>query len=217
MADPKKWTDDPYTNRARKQWFVARSIYKLEEIDTKFWLFGDDVRTVLDIWCAPWSWLQYAAQQINNEQWNMKNTPKIIGFDLKPVKINLQNTYTYQQDITDRAWVKSILDDHHIETFDVIMSDMAPDTIGTSDIDAIRSIWLIEKTLRLYEDYLADDGMFAIKVFMWPWFDELVRDMKEQWWTKHIRIFKPKACRKKSKETYIIKVESRKLKVGSWK
>ena len=62
--------------------------------------------------------------------------------------------------------MQDILGQHQIEQFDVIVSDMAPDTIGKADIDAIRSIGLIEKTLRLYEKYLAPDGKFAIKVFM---------------------------------------------------
>ena len=111
----------------------------------------------------------------------------------------------YQQDISDREGVQKILDDECIEQFDVIVSDMAPDTIGTADIDAIRSMTLIQKTLRIYERYLKAWGKFAIKVFMWPWFDEFVRSMKEQYGTSNIVVFKPKSCRKGSKETYVVK------------
>ena len=273
------WVDDEYTNRARKEWYVARSVYKLAQIDQKYHLFSPEVRTVLDIWCAPGSWLQYVSKKIElrakskelrqdtwrwhrryqkMKEWKMSkwvnvwNMPRstagcskciertkrnwkiekwkqgnvmeyvslgegirgeltfrsrfvVIGFDLKKVEIHLPGVYTYQQDITDRMWVQKILDQHEIQQFDVIISDMAPDTIGKADIDAIRSIGLIEKTLRLYEKYLAPWGKFAIKVFMWPGFDEFVREMKEKYWASNIVVYKPKACRKASKETYVVK------------
>jgi len=197
------WTDDVYTNKARKEGYVARSIYKLEQIDQKYHLFGPDVKTVLDIWCAPGSWLQYISKKIPSPQ--ILQEGEVIGFDLKKVEINLPGVYTYEQDITDIEWVQKVLDEHEIEKFDVIVSDMAPDTIGKADIDAIRSVGLIEKTLRLYEKYLAPWGKFAIKVFMWPGFDEFVREMKNIYWASNIVVYKPKACRKASKETYVMK------------
>lgn len=207
MSDPKKRVDDPYTNRARKEGFLARSVYKLEEIDQKFHLFDSSVTTALDIGCAPWSRLQYISKKLEAKH---KKTggrePVIVWFDLKTVEMQMPYVHAYPQDITDHAAVRSILEFHGIETFDVIVSDMAPDTIGTSDIDAMRSIGLIEKTLRLYEEFLKENGNFAIKVFMGPGFDELVRDLKKQRWASTIRIFKPKACRKESKETYIVRV-----------
>lgn len=128
-----------------------------------------------------------------------------MWFDLKRVMMTLPNTYAYEQDITDRDWVQTKLDDHNIESFDLIVSDMAPDTIGMKDIDALRSVWLIEKTLWIYEKYLVPDGKFAIKVFMWPGFEELVRDLKDMYGQWKIQVFKPKSCRKSSKETYIVK------------
>lgn len=73
---------------------------------------------------------------------------------------------TAVQDVTDREGVAALLAEHHIEQFDVILSDMAPDTIGVADIDALKSVGLLEKTLWLYETYLAPHGKFAIKIFM---------------------------------------------------
>ena len=196
--DPHTRNNDTHTRKARKEGFLARSVYKLEELDEKFRLFDETVNTVLDIWCAPGSWLQYVSSKLQNGQ--------AIGLDIKEVKLNLPYVTTYQQDITDRTWVQNILEQHQIEKFDLIISDMAPDTIWTSDIDAIRSIGLIEKSLWLYEDHLKEWGKFAIKIFMWPWFEEFVRDCKEKRWGKNIRVFKPKSCRKKSKETYVVKI-----------
>ena len=137
-----KWINDPYTNKARDKKLVARSYFKLEEIDKKFELFTSETKTILDIWCAPWSWLQYCSQKVE-ELW--VKDPTIIWFDLKRVIITLPHTYPYQQDITDREWVSKALENHAIESLDLIVSDMAPDTIGMKDIDALRSVWLIEK------------------------------------------------------------------------
>ncbi len=192
--------DDPYTNKARDEGYVARSVYKLEEIDRKYHLIGSSTRTMLDIGCAPGSWLQYLAKRAPK-----KEDVSIIWFDIKPVEVNLPQVSTYQQDITDHGAVASILDEEFIEQFDLIVSDMAPDTWSQADIDAMRSIALIEKTLRIYDRYLAPEGKFAIKIFMWPGFDKFVQEMKKKYGGSNIVVFKPKACRKGSKETYVIK------------
>lgn len=196
--------DDPYTKKARSEWYLARSIYKLEEIDKKCWLFNEDTQYVLDIGCAPGSRLQYIAKTLDARTKKL-DTTCIIWFDLKPVDLVLPNVHAYQQDITDKQAVQNILDIYEIQQCDVIVSDMAPDTLGMADVDAIRSIALIEKTLWIYETYLKPWGTFAIKVFMWPGYDAFVREMKEIRGKKNIIIFKPKSCRKGSKEVYVIK------------
>ena len=94
--------------------------------------------------------MQYIYSKAETE----KHKTQIVGFDLKKVDLSLPGVIAYQQDISDREGVQKILDDECIEQFDVIVSDMAPDTIGTADIDAIRSMTLIQKTLRIYERYL---------------------------------------------------------------
>lgn len=194
--------DDPYTNKARTEGYVARSVYKLEEIDQKYHLFGGSTKTVLDIGCAPGSRLQYASRKLSA---NGKSDLKIIWFDLKPVEVNLPHVHTYVQDVTDREAVGRILEQEGIEKFDVILSDMAPDTWSQSDIDAMRSIALIQKTWWIYENYLAPEGKFAVKIFMGPGFDQFVSWLKQTYGWTNIVLFKPKACRKGSKETYSIK------------
>lgn len=194
--------NEHYTKKAKKEWYLARSAYKLMELDEKYHLL-EDVYTGIDIWCAPGSWLQYMSSTLAK---TVSDIPtQIIWFDLKEVEIQLPGVSTYVQDISDMVWVQQVLDSHHIQQVDLIVSDMAPDTIGMADIDAIRCIWLIEKTLWIYDTFLKEWGKFAIKVFMWPGFDELVRDLKTQYWAANIATFKPKSCRPKSKETYIVK------------
>jgi len=195
---------DFYFNKAKQSWFKARSAFKLEEIQQKFHIFDKSTKTVVDIWCSPGSRLQYAYSQLKQHR---VHNPLLIGFDIKPTDINLQNTHTYIQDITEKEKVQSILTEHNIYPgdIDVLISDMAPNTIWLKDIDAIRLFDLINKNFRLYEEYLKSTGKFVTKLFMWPGFEEYIAKMKKTFWWKNIKIFKPQASRKNSKETYVIK------------
>jgi 23S rRNA (uridine2552-2'-O)-methyltransferase len=194
------WVDDHYTERARKEWYLARSIYKLEEIDQKYHIVDPKTtKTVLDIGCAPWSRLQYVLKKLPASH------RQVIGIDLKEVALEAPWLVLLQGDASDQGAIKAFLATQHIAQFDLILSDMAPDTIWTADIDAVRSIGLIEKTLWLYEQILSPTGKFAIKVFMGPWFDELIAHCKKTFGASSIVVYKPKACRKQSKETYIIR------------
>jgi 23S rRNA (uridine2552-2'-O)-methyltransferase len=195
---------DHYFHLAKKDGYVARSAYKLQEIDEKFKFFWRDVCSVIDIGCAPWSWLQYTSRKLAK---NNNPDSQLIWFDLKKVEINLPYTATFVQDITEQDQVKTILYDQLWDSqVDVIISDMAPDTVGNKWTDALRSCALIMDTMWMYETLLKKDGKFTIKVFMWPWFEDLVQYCRNRRWAAHIKIFKPKACRKESKETYIVKI-----------
>jgi 23S rRNA (uridine2552-2'-O)-methyltransferase len=102
--------------------------------------------------------------------------------------------------------VKAILDANGIQQVDFIQSDMAPNTIGTKDVDAMRSFALLEQTLWIYETLLKPDGKFVTKLFMGPGFDEYLAHLKKVFGGKNIKTFKPKSCRKESKEIYVIKI-----------
>jgi len=235
---------DHYFHLAKKDGYVARSAYKLQEIDEKFKLFWFNSRreskpiVVIDIGCAPGSWLQYTSRTISQQlkatsckpqatiwgTWSLKlqawsNHPLIIWFDLKKVELNLPFTQTFVQDITEQKKVMEIINEqlaistnnltlntYNSKPIDIIISDMAPDTVGNKGTDALRACYLVMETMRMYETLLKKDGKFAIKVFMWPWFEELVQYCRDRRWAAHIKVFKPKACRKESKETYIVKV-----------
>jgi len=195
---------DFYFKKAKKDWFKARSVFKLEELDQKYKIFDKNSKYVLDIWCAPGSWIQYVYTKLNELKikWH-----KLIWFDIKEVKLNLANVYTYVQDITDIESVDKVILEHNISKFDLIISDMAPNTIWFKDVDAMKSIALLERTLWIYEKYLKKDWKFVIKIFMGPGFDEFVKNIKKVFWNTNIKVFKPAACRKESKETYIVKLK----------
>jgi len=190
---------DFYFKKAKKEWYKARSVFKLEEINQKFQLFSRKSKiNVLDIGCAPGSWVQYLSKVLSNKS-------KIIWLDLKKAELKEKNIFCYEQDATKLYEVEKILAEHNIEKLDLITSDMAPNTIGFKDIDSIRSLELVKSTLPLYDKFLKEDGKFVIKIFMWPWFDEFIKELKQKYWGKNIRTFKPDAVRKISKEIYIIR------------
>ena len=197
---------DFYFKKAKKDWYKARSAFKLEEIQDKFSLISSSTKNVLDIGCAPGSWIQYTIAQLKKLK---VSSYQVIGFDLKKVELNLPWLTTYVQDVTEIEKVKSILQNHQIPAFDFIQSDIAPNTIGLKDIDAMRSIDLLEQTYRIYDQLLAPNGAFAIKVFMGPGFDEFVAKIKKRFWAKNIKLFKPNSCRANSKETYVVKLPNK--------
>lgn len=197
---------DFYFKKAKKDWYKARSAFKLEEIQDKFSLISSSTKNILDIGCAPGSWIQYTIAQL--KKLRVPNY-QVIGFDLKKVELNLPGLTTYMQDVTEVEKVKAILQNHQISSFDFIQSDVAPNTIGLKDIDAMRSIDLLEQTYRIYDQLLAPNGAFAIKVFMGPGFDEFVAKIKKRFGAKNIKLFKPNSCRANSKETYVIKLPAK--------
>ncbi len=195
---------DFYFNKAKKDWFKARSAFKLEEIQHKFTIFDKTTKNIVDIGCSPGSRLQYAYAQTHKFKWK---DPLILGFDIKDTDVNFPNVFTFIQDVTEVDSVKNTLNEYGIMPWDVdvLISDMAPNTIGMKDIDAIRLFSLLEQTFWLYEEYLRSSGKFVIKVFMGPWFEEFIVKMKKTFGPKNIKVFKPHASRKNSKETYVIK------------
>ena len=191
---------DFYFKKAKKEGYKARSVFKLEEINKKFQLFTRKSNlNVLDIWCAPWSWVQYLSKVLSDRS-------KIIGLDLKKAELKEKNVFCYEQDATKLDEVEKILQKHNIDKLDLITSDMAPNTIGFKDIDSIRSLELVKSTLPLYDKFLKENGKFVIKIFMGPGFDEFIKEMKNKYWWKNIKTFKPEAVRKISKEIYVIKI-----------
>ena len=89
--------------------------------------------------------------------------------------------HTYVQDITEQDKVNAIFTENGIQQVDFIQSDMAPNTIGDKETDAIRSIGLLEQTLRVYDKYLKPDGKFCTKIFIGPGFDEYVANLKKKY------------------------------------
>jgi 23S rRNA (uridine2552-2'-O)-methyltransferase len=194
---------DYYFKQAKKEGYKARSAFKLEEIQNKFHLFDKKTKKVLDIGCAPGSRIQYAVGFMKK---NNISDYKILGIDIQDVNLNLPGVKTYQADIQDVEHIKEILAENNIQQVDIIQSDMAPNTIGLKDIDAIKLFELLEYVKPIIKTLLKPDGKFVIKLFMGPGFEEFIKEMKDAFGGKNIKTLKPKSTRKESKEIYIVKI-----------
>src|SRR5262249_6612788 len=119
---------DRFYQRAKKQSFAARSAFKLEEIDRKFRLFKAGARG-LDLGCRPGSWLQYAAKHVGGRG-------ALVGLDRTPLDVQIPGARVVVGDVFAVAPAELL---GPLERFDVVLSDMAPDTTGVRSLDQARS------------------------------------------------------------------------------
>ena len=186
-----RWTDH-YSRKAKKDRYPARSVYKLKEIQSRYRLIkpGD---TVLDLGCAPGSWLLYAAEIVGPKG-------RVIGIDLKPVTVALPpQVAVHAGDV--HALEAGLLEDIGTNV-DVVISDMAPATTGNKDVDAARSFDLCTAALAVSRRCLKPGGILICKIFQGPDFETFNRELKSCF--KKQKIFKPRSSRKASREIYMI-------------
>ncbi len=205
---------DHYAKRAKKDRYPARSVYKLEEIQKKFRIIRPKDR-ILDLGCAPGSWLKYAAEITGPEGC-------VAGLDLKDVDMATLPDHVsfYRYDVLQPDPVLAVEADPETDpdrfpdencqaaaealsaAYDVVISDMAPSTTGIRSVDAARSFVLAEAALDIAGRVLVTGGNFVVKIFQGDDFDSFIRSVREQYQTR--RIFKPTSTRKESKEIYVI-------------
>lgn len=190
-ARANRW-DDHYARRARRERFPARSVYKLEEIQKRFQLIRPGDR-VLDLGCAPGSWMLLAAAITGP-------AGRVVGIDLSPVTVALPGH------AVARVMDAFGLDAERLAAlgapFDVVLSDMAPATTGSRGVDAARSFALCEAALAAARIALRPGGAFVCKIFQGGDFERFVAEVKAAF--AECRIFKPQSSRKASREIYLI-------------
>ena len=182
---------DTYVRKSKIDGYRARSAYKLIEIDEKFKIFKGGL-TVIDIGAAPGSWSQYASKVVKNG--------KIISIDLKDME-PIPNIIQIKGDFTENKFQKIIKEQLHASA-DVVMSDMAVNTTGIKDIDAIQTGELCKEAIVFSKEVIKKQGFFISKIFMGSTFNEIVALGKKNY--KEVKVFKPKSSRKDSKESFII-------------
>jgi len=185
------WADS-LTERAKKENYPARSVYKLKEIQKKFKVIRKGGR-VLDLGCAPGSWLLYAAEAAGGNG-------KVVGVDLTPVEIPLpENAGVVCADIHD---IMEDVKEYAEGGFQAVLSDMAPATTGRKDVDAARSYELCAAALQCGRNLLLENGCFVCKIFQGQEYKAFEKEVKSIF--AETRTFKPESCRKASREIYII-------------
>ena len=191
----KNWVNkqrrDIYVRQSKVDGYRARSAYKLIEIDEKFKIFKGGI-SVIDIGAAPGSWSQYASKVVKSG--------KIVSIDLKEME-PIENTIQIQGDFTDQN-IKDEIRKNIKKKAEVVMSDMAVNTTGIKNIDAIYTGELCKEAMIFSKDVISDNGFFISKIFMGGTFNEIVAQGKSIF--REVKVFKPKSSRKDSKESFII-------------
>ena len=183
---------DAYYQKAKKEGFVARSVFKLEELDKKHHFYKPRMK-VLDLGCAPGSWLQYAAKKVGPAGF-------LFGIDIDPVRIDLRNVETVVGDLFALKIDDSRLQPHC--PFDFIQSDAMTKTTGIPDSDCARSVALVEHGFHLaLHGALAVGGGFLAKVFEGPGFTDFYVEFKRRFAKASVN--RPEAIRQGSREVYI--------------
>ncbi len=188
--------NDFLTQKAKEQGYPARSVYKLKEIDEKFCLLQKGF-FVLDLGCSPGSWLLYIANKVSM-------TGKVVGVDILDLNIELpNNTIFIKKNVLDKDFKGSPISD--TDNFDVVVSDMAPNTTGLLELDVANCLELTQKALEIAKKVLirrGEGGSFVCKIFEGPGTDTFVKEAKRYF--QMIKRYRPRAVRRGSKEFYLI-------------
>lgn len=185
---------DFYFKKAKEDRFVARSVFKLEEMDKRFKLIKGGAM-VLDLGCAPGSWSQYAAKKVGHKG-------RVLGIDLAPVNLTIPNALFVAGDAFDETVVDQAAEAAGIAEFDMVLSDMAPKTTGIRVTDQERSLQLCYRALAVAEQRLRPGGHFVVKIFQGADSPDFVKAVKERF--ERTEVSRPKSVREGSFEVYVL-------------
>jgi 23S rRNA (uridine2552-2'-O)-methyltransferase len=194
-AASQRWLErqlnDPYVRRAKAEGYRSRAAYKLLELDERF-QFLKGARRVVDLGIAPGGWAQVVRRRVPNAG--------VVGIDLLPVD-PLDGVQIFEMDFMDDAAPAAL-----IEALggapDLVLSDMAANTVGHPQTDALRTMALVETALAFAVDVLVPGGTFVAKVFAGGADAQLVAEMKRNFTS--VKHAKPPASRKGSVEWFVV-------------
>jgi 23S rRNA (uridine2552-2'-O)-methyltransferase len=182
---------DRFHRRAQRAGFRARAVFKLEELDRQFQVLSPGDR-VLDLGCAPGSWLQYARTRVGERG-------RLVGLDRAELREAIPGARIVVGDV-HTIEVNELLGD--LRAFDVVLSDMAPDTMGIRHVDQARSEALFERALDIAVRTLAPGGNFVGKLFQGPDFKKLLDQCRTLF--AQVKAAKPESSRQISIEQYVV-------------
>ncbi|MDR2794779.1 MAG: RlmE family RNA methyltransferase [Holosporaceae bacterium] len=197
----RRWLDrqnnDQYVKKAQAEGYRSRAVYKLMEIDNKFHLIKN-ARNIVDLGAAPGSWSQLLLQR-------SENNTLVVGVDLLkfPPIVGLRQIIGDFEDESLQIEIIKQLE----KKADLVVSDMAPSTIGHHQTDHLRIMRLAEKALDFAQSVLADNGSFVAKIFQGGEEKKFLDSMKNSF--QKVCFFKPKSSRSISSEIYVIALNKR--------
>ncbi len=192
---------DFWSQKAFKEGYPARSVYKLEEIDKKFGMLKNSC-TVLDLGSAPGSWTTWLLR-------NIKDNGKVVSVDLNPLakSVKSDKLVFFQGDLLSEEIRTKIKENG---PYDLVVCDAAPLTTGNKTIDTARSSALVEMAIWYAGEMLKTGGNFCVKIFQNGNQQKELQKMKEIF--ESSKGFKPEACRMTSFETYLIGLNKKNIK-----
>ena len=183
--------NDPYVSLANEKNYRSRAAFKILEINNKFNIFKNAL-TILDLGAAPGSWSQIAMEVT-------KSKATIIAVDLLDIDplpgVNIITGNIYDDEVLEK--IRS-----YSNKYDVIMSDIAPNTTGHASTDHLRILDIAENVFELAKEVLSPGGNFIIKIFEGGFSQELIKEIRKQF--KTIKRVKPESSRKESPEIYLV-------------
>ena len=183
--------NDPYVRAAKADGYRSRAAYKLQELDEKFGLLKGR-RAVVDLGCAPGGWAQLV----------LRRDPRVnlVGMDLLPTD-PIEGAVLMEADFTDDAAPGAILDALGGPP-DLVLSDMAANTVGHQQTDHLRTMALVELAADFAHSTLAPGGDLVAKVLAGGTQGDLLAELKRRFTT--VKHAKPPASRKGSSEWYVV-------------
>jgi 23S rRNA (uridine2552-2'-O)-methyltransferase len=184
---------DVYVERAAREGWRSRAVFKLEQINAKERLLRPGVWCV-DLGSSPGGWSQLAARLV-------QPGGRVIAVDLLPMDV-IADVEFVQGDFTTPELLAALLDRLGGSKVDLVMSDMAPNISGTRAMDQPRSMALVEEALSFAEDVLKPGGVFLAKAFQGEGLDAFVKELATRFRT--VKRIKPHASRPESREIYLL-------------
>src|SRR5690606_17201217 len=184
---------DPYVEKAVREGWRSRAVFKLEQIQAKERVLRPGMR-VVDLGAAPGGWSQLAARIVGARG-------RVWAVDLLPME-PIAGVEFLQGDFAGSKTLEALRQAMGDEKADLVMSDMAPNISGTRAIDQPRSIGLAEEALLFATEVLVLGGAFLVKLFQGEGFPEFVQRAKEVFGS--VKLLKPKASRPESREIYML-------------
>jgi len=183
----KRHKKDFYVKKAKKQGYLSRAAYKLIEIDNKFKIL-EKSKKVLEFGAAPGGWSQVAL--------DINPKIEITALDLLELKINHPQITFYKEDYLKFNYSKKE------NYFDLILSDIAPNTTGHQSTDHLRISSILFDIIELLDRVLIDGGMLVTKIWKGSEEKELINKLKNKF--EIVSYFKPDSSRKDSAEIFIV-------------
>lgn len=194
----KRQLNDPYVAKSKLDGYKSRAAYKLIEINDKFHILRPGAN-IIDLGAAPGGWSQVAAKIIKSDSLSAKN--RLIAIDLLPIE-GIAGVTSFEKDFFEEDTKELIVKSLDGQLADVVLSDMAGNTIGHSSTDHLRIMALCENALAFALTILKPGGYFVAKIFRGGAESDLLSVVKQNF--RKVKHFKPNSSRKESSEFYLI-------------